>query len=47
MIRIFNSAYYEDTGEERLIPLKEVNIIEQKIDASGRPYYFLSIKIIH
>ena len=44
MIRIFNSAYYEDTGEERLIPLKEVNIIEQKIDASGRPYIFFEHK---
>ena len=34
MIRIFNSAVYEDTGAERLIPLEEAHIIEQKIDAN-------------
>jgi len=38
MIRIFNSAYYNETGEQRLIPLNEAEIIEQKIDANGRPY---------
>jgi len=38
MIRIFNSAYYNETGEQRLIPLNEAEIIEQKIDAKGRPY---------
>ena len=32
MIRIFNSAYYSDTGEERLIPMDEASIIEQKIE---------------
>ena len=37
MIRIFNSAVFEDTGAERLIPLEEADIIEQKIDARGRP----------
>jgi hypothetical protein len=36
MIRIFNSACYG----ERLIPLEEAEIIEQKIDAKGRPFIF-------
>lgn len=38
MIRIFNSAYYKETGAERFIPLNEVQIHDQKIDANGRPY---------
>ena len=38
MIRIFNSAYYRETGAERIIPLDEANIVTQKIDADGRPY---------
>ena len=44
MIRIFNSAYYEDTGAERLIPLEEADIIEQRIDAKGRPFIFFEHK---
>ena len=44
MIRIFNSAYYEETRTERLIPLEEVSIIEQKIDVKGRPYIFFEHK---
>ena len=44
MIRIFNSAYYEDTGAERLIPLEEADIIEQRIDARGRPFIFFEHK---
>ena len=46
MIRIFNSAVYEDTGAERLIPLKEASIIEQKLDASGRPFIFFEHNFI-
>jgi hypothetical protein len=38
MLRIFNSAYYAQTGDERFIDLSEVNIVEQKIDWNGRPY---------
>ena len=44
MIRIFNSAYYNETGEQRLIPLNEAEIIEQKIDAKGRPYILFEHK---
>jgi len=38
MIRVFNSAYFRQTGEERFIPLDEVNIVTQKIDYNGAPY---------
>ena len=38
MIRVFNSAYFSETGYEKFIPLDEADIIEQKIDAKGRPY---------
>ena len=44
MIRIFNSAVYQDTGAERFIPLDEVNIHVQKIDYNGRPYILFEHK---
>ena len=44
MIRIFNSASYLDSPQERLIPLEEASIIEQKIDAKGRPFIFFEHK---
>jgi len=44
MIRIFNSAYYQDTGAERLIPLNEASIIETKLDNNGRPFIFFEHK---
>lgn len=31
MIRVFNSAFFHQTGDERFIPLDEVNIVSQKI----------------
>tara|TARA_B100000085_G_scaffold262393_1_gene267523 strand:+ start:846 stop:1031 length:186 start_codon:yes stop_codon:yes gene_type:complete len=34
MIRVFNSAY----KGERLIPMSEAKIHDQKIDDAGRPY---------
>ena len=34
MIRVFNSAY----EGERLIPMSEAKIQDQKIDEAGRPY---------
>lgn len=44
MLRIFNSAYYRETGAERLIPLDEANIVTQKIDSDGRPYILFEHK---
>lgn len=44
MIRIFNSAYYRETGAERLIPLDEANIVTQKIDYNGAPYILFEHK---
>ena len=44
MIRIFNSAYYADTGAERFIPMNEVDIHVQKIDDRGRPYILFEHK---
>jgi len=40
MIRIFNSAHFYQTGEERFINLSDVNIVTQKIDYNGKPYIF-------
>ena len=38
MIRVFNSAFFHQTGDERFVPLDEVNIVSNKIDTYGRPY---------
>ena len=39
MIRVFNSAYFRQTGDERFIPLSEVNIHTQKIcEFTSAPY---------
>jgi hypothetical protein len=39
MIRVFNSAQFRQTGDERFIALDEVNIHTQKIDEfTGAPY---------
>ena len=45
MIRVFNSAHFRQTGEERFIPLDEVNIVTQKIDSfTGAPYILFEHK---
>ena len=44
MIRVFNSAFFHQTGEERFIPLDEVNIVSNKIDYNGAPYILFEHK---
>ena len=43
MIRVFNSAY----KGERLIPMSEAKIHDQKIDDAGRPYILFELSLIH
>ena len=39
MIRIFNSAHYHQTGEERFINLSDVNVVTQGIcEWTSAPY---------
>lgn len=39
MIRVFNSAYFRQTGDEKFIPLSEVNIHTQGIcEFTSKPY---------
>ena len=48
MIRVFNSAQYRQTGDERFIPLSEVNIVTQKIDTfTGAPYILFEHRDFH
>ena len=43
MIRIFNSASFHMTGNERFISLRDVKIEQQDIcEHSGKPYIFFS-----
>ena len=45
MIRIFNSAYFSQTGDERFVPLDEVNIVTQKIcEFTSAPYILFEHK---
>jgi len=44
MIRVFNSAYFRETGDERFIPMDEVNVVTQKIDYNGAPYILFEHK---
>jgi len=45
MIRVFNSAQFRQTGDERFIALDEVNIVSQKIDTfTGAPYILFEHK---
>ena len=44
MTRIFNSAFFHQTGDERFIPLDEVNIVSNKIDYNGAPYILFEHK---
>jgi len=44
MLRIFNSAYYAETGAERFIDFSEVNIVTQKIDNNAKPYILFEHK---
>jgi hypothetical protein len=44
MIRIFNSAFFRQTGDERFLELDEVNVVSQKMDYYGRPYILFEHK---
>ena len=41
MIRIWNSAYYNQTGDERYVSLDDVNVVTQKICSSSSAPYIL------
>ena len=45
MIRVFNSAHFRQTGEERLIALDEVRIVTQGIcQFTAKPYILFEHK---
>lgn len=45
MIRIFNSAHFRETGDERFVSLDDVNIVTQKIcEFTSAPYILFEHK---
>ncbi len=45
MIRIWNSAFFKHTEDERFVSLDEVNIVTQKIcEFTGAPYILFEHK---